>query len=290
MLRPIQTSGNKPPLFFVHGVHGVMPLGPTFARVLGADQPLYIINADGIDGKRPIIDNVPDMAMAYAAEIQQARPTGRVHVAGMCHGGLAAMEVVSRLQAQGREVGPLILADPPAVPRGVGKDFVGDPPPEVTRQLYDRAYQNLAAYFRLPYNDMPFDADEPEQMHLATLAGVGSMVALNRHVPRLFPGPVQLIVSGPRAAAFFHPEMTWHTVLPGPRMVHVLPWEHTDLFRAGREHVALALRFFLEEAAALETVGRSQTESDAPFIERFIRNLNELTAKHAIEPMAGRMS
>ena len=35
MLVPVQTSGEKPPLFFVHGLHGVMPLGRIFANGTG---------------------------------------------------------------------------------------------------------------------------------------------------------------------------------------------------------------------------------------------------------------
>ena len=38
MLVPIQPSGSKPPLFFVHGIHGVMFVGSSFARVLGPEQ------------------------------------------------------------------------------------------------------------------------------------------------------------------------------------------------------------------------------------------------------------
>src|SRR6266567_4038178 len=145
MLQPVQTSGEKPPLFFVHGLHGIMPLGRGFARVLGPDQPVYVINANGIDGKRPVIDNVPEMALAYAEEIQQARPTGRIHVAGMCDGALVAIEVTRRLQESERDMGPVILADPPAVLRAHGREkqfFSSDPTqPDIARQLYNRAQQ-----------------------------------------------------------------------------------------------------------------------------------------------------
>jgi thioesterase domain-containing protein len=53
MLLPIQTSGDEPPLFFVHSLHGVMPLGPSFAAMFGSEQPLCAIHADGIEGRSP---------------------------------------------------------------------------------------------------------------------------------------------------------------------------------------------------------------------------------------------
>src|SRR5262249_15269010 len=47
MLLTIQASGSKRPLFFVHGLHGVMTLGSSLARALGPDQPIYAIHANG---------------------------------------------------------------------------------------------------------------------------------------------------------------------------------------------------------------------------------------------------
>jgi thioesterase domain-containing protein len=286
MLLPVQTSGDKPPLFFVHGLHGVMPLGRTFAEGLGPNQPLYAIHANGIDGRRPVIDNMPDMVRAYADEIQEACPTGRLVIGGMCDGGPTAIEIARELREKGRHVGPVILADPPAIPRVFHKENpLNDPQrPQIAQQLRERLHQQLLAYASRPYNDMPFEADDPKQLELAVLAGVGSLVALSRHVPRPFPGSAQLIVSDRRAGAFFHPEMHWHKLLPGPRMVHVLPWDHIQLFRAGRENVARALKFMLEEAPKLEMLAERQTEPDAPVIERLARAIDDaalqLAANH----------
>src|SRR5215471_10857366 len=98
MLMPIRTSGTKPPLFLVHAVHGDVPLGTIVAHALGPDRPLYGIQATGLDGREPVIDNVPDMVSAYVEQIRGARPTGPVHIGGFCSGGLAAIEVVRALQ------------------------------------------------------------------------------------------------------------------------------------------------------------------------------------------------
>jgi thioesterase domain-containing protein len=64
MLVPIHTSGTRLPLFFIHGVVGIMPLASTLARALGPDQPFYIFHANGVDGRQPIIDNMPDLVRA----------------------------------------------------------------------------------------------------------------------------------------------------------------------------------------------------------------------------------
>ena len=102
MLVPVQLSGTKPPLYFIHGITGVMPLGRFLAQSLGSDQPFYAINANGIDGREITVKDettVKEMAHTYVEEILDTHPSGPVFIAGMCAGGLAALEVARELQA-----------------------------------------------------------------------------------------------------------------------------------------------------------------------------------------------
>src|SRR5947208_14412248 len=108
MLVSIQTSGDKPPFFFIHGIYGVMPLGAIFAQALGPDQPFYAVHANGIDGRKPVIDDFGGMVRAYTAEIEEARPLGPLRIGGMCTGCLLAIEIVRMLQQMDRQTGPVI--------------------------------------------------------------------------------------------------------------------------------------------------------------------------------------
>ena len=262
MLVPVQTSGNKAPLFFVHGLHGVMPLGPTFAEVLGPDQPIYAIHANGVDGRKPVTDTMPDMVLDYVADIEEARPTGPLVVGGMCEGSHAAIEIARALQAKGRQVGPVILADPTPMPTGYVKEYQQSNPrhPLIAAQLYNQARKYVLQHASRPTNDIPFDSRDPKQLHLAVAAGVGSMIALGKHVPVPFSGPVELIVSARRAIGFFHPQMPWHKLLLGPRITHVLPWTHDELFLSGRETVARLIELLLEEAPTLQKLAAGDME------------------------------
>src|SRR5436309_9742935 len=103
MLVPIQTSGDKLPLYFLHGRQGVMPLSRFLAEGLGPDQPLYAIHANGIDGRMPVIDDMRKMVLAYVEQIQCARLSGPLVIGGMCDGSLAAIEVARELQENGRQ-------------------------------------------------------------------------------------------------------------------------------------------------------------------------------------------
>jgi thioesterase domain-containing protein len=262
VLVSLQTSGKSPPLFFVHGANGTMPLGRYLVRRFGPDQPFYAVNASGFYPGEAVIESARDMVQAYVAEIISVRPSGPLIVAGMCLGGLIAIEIVRELQARDRKVGPVILADPPVAPPGLLEQNQRLDPhrPEIARRLYEQQRRILLDHASRSYNDMPFDCNDPEKMHLATLAGVGSLVALCKHVPTPFSGSAVSILSAERAPGFFHPKGPWRTILPGPQTVHVLPWTHTELFRSGLEQFTRIFNFILNEIATSNAPAECQLD------------------------------
>ena len=266
MLVSLHPSGTKPPLYFIHGLTGIMPLGRFFAESLGAEQPLYAINANGIKGNENSIPDeisVKDMARGYVEEILSTNPSGPIFVAGMCAGALAALEVARELQTRGRELGPVILADPPGVPQGLvhQNQSVDSQDPAVTAQLYRRVRGQLLDHASQSYNDVPFAIHDQQELHTATLAGMSALIAFCRHIPTTFSGGATAILSSRRAATFFHPQMHWANLLPKCQ-AHVLPYDHTEIFRSGRHHFIRTLKFVLECATDFEnrdegSVGRS---------------------------------
>jgi len=224
-----------------------MTLGRFLAQSLGSDQPLYAINANAIDRRET---TVKDMAQVYVEEILNTKPSGPVFIAGMCAGGLAALEVARELQNRGRKVGPVILADPPGVPQGLvpQNQTVDAQDPVVASNLYQQVRGQLLDFASQPDNEMPFAVDDEQQVHLATLTGVKSLVAFCRHVPEIFTGTAVAILSPRRAANFFHPQMPWVKILPQPSMVFVLPHNHRELFQSGRHDLSRVLKFILDEA------------------------------------------
>jgi thioesterase domain-containing protein len=251
MLTTVQKTGTGVPLFVVHGVAGIMTLSSTIARALGPDHPFYVFHANGMDGTstQPLINNMPDLVRVYVEAIQNARPSGRVALAGMCEGSLAVMEIATALEWKGRELGPVILLDPQPVPPGYDRRNyeVDVSDPAVARNLIRRAREALLGHAAQPYNDMPFDANDERQLETAAAAAVASLTAFGRHVPQPYSGPTHLILSAERASDFFHPQTPWRDLLRGPRTIHVLPIDHQELFRSGREHFARALKFMVTE-------------------------------------------
>lgn len=110
-LVPIQPNGSKPPLFCIHGAGGNVLNYHKLSHHLGSNQPLYGLQARGLDGQQDFLTSVEDMAACYMKEILELQPEGPYFLGGFSIGGLIAFEVAQRLQAQGQKVALLALFD-----------------------------------------------------------------------------------------------------------------------------------------------------------------------------------
>jgi amino acid adenylation domain-containing protein len=104
---PIQPYGSKAPIFCVHAGHGHVLFYGNLALHLGDDQPLYGIQAKGIDGIDLPFSNMENMAAYYINEIRKIQPEGPYHLAGYCLGGLIIYEMAQQLLNEGNQVGLL---------------------------------------------------------------------------------------------------------------------------------------------------------------------------------------
>ena len=110
-LVPIQPLGSKRPLFFVHGAGGTVIIYRDLVRHLGTDQPVYGLQAQGLDGKQSCLTSVEDMASHYLEAIRTIQPEGPYLLGGLSFGGTVAFEMARQLQAKGEEVALLALLD-----------------------------------------------------------------------------------------------------------------------------------------------------------------------------------
>ncbi|BCA53183.1 putative Multi-domain non-ribosomal peptide synthetase [Nitrospira sp. KM1] len=106
----IQPGGSLPPLFMVPGVGGNVLVFAQLAKFLGIDQPMYGLQARGLDGKEEPFTSVPDMAAHYVSQIRRIQGQGPYHIAGACTGGLIAYEMAQQLLASG-ETARVIMMD-----------------------------------------------------------------------------------------------------------------------------------------------------------------------------------
>ncbi len=109
---PLQESGTRRPIFFVHSGDGEVLAYALLARKLGADQPSYAIRARGIDDGAAAHTSVAEMASDYVEEIRRVQPDGPYVLGGFCLGGAVAFEMAGQLDAAGEQVAAIVLIDP----------------------------------------------------------------------------------------------------------------------------------------------------------------------------------
>ncbi len=110
-LVPIKPTGSHPPLFCVHGIGGEVFTFERLSQYLDAEQPLYGLRAQGLDGKHPPHTSIEEMAADYLQEILQVQPIGPYFLAGFSLGGRIAFEMARQLSQAGQSVALLALLE-----------------------------------------------------------------------------------------------------------------------------------------------------------------------------------
>jgi thioesterase domain-containing protein len=110
-LVPLRPDGFKPPLFCVHPAGGTVFCYMNLARSLAPDQPVYGLQASGLEPDEPLAQSIAQMAEGYLAAIRSVRPHGPYHLLGWSFGGLVAQAIACRLREMGETVALLALLD-----------------------------------------------------------------------------------------------------------------------------------------------------------------------------------
>lgn len=110
-LVPIKPRGSKMPLYIVHGAGLNVLLFKAVAMGLSPDQPVYGLQAKGLNGVDEPFTKIEDMAAHYITAIMRQNPTGPYALAGFSFGGIIAFEMARQLQILGKEVKMLAVFD-----------------------------------------------------------------------------------------------------------------------------------------------------------------------------------
>jgi acyl-CoA synthetase (AMP-forming)/AMP-acid ligase II/thioesterase domain-containing protein/NAD(P)-dependent dehydrogenase (short-subunit alcohol dehydrogenase family)/acyl carrier protein len=111
-LVPLQTTGSRPPLFCLPGAEDAIVFR-ALAAAIDPDQPLYCIQAPGLDGRSPTTPfaSIEEIAAQFVQEICGVQAHGPYFLCGHCLGGFLAYEVAQQLRARSEEVAMLALID-----------------------------------------------------------------------------------------------------------------------------------------------------------------------------------
>ncbi|HEX8417769.1 MAG TPA: thioesterase domain-containing protein, partial [Methylobacterium sp.] len=114
-LVPMQAGrdATRTPLFLCAGMFGNLLNLRHLALLLGADRPIYGLQARGLYGEHAPHETFEEMAQDYCAEIRTVQPHGPYLLGGFSGGGLTAYAMAQRLLTEGEAVALLVLLDTP---------------------------------------------------------------------------------------------------------------------------------------------------------------------------------
>jgi acyl carrier protein len=111
VITALQIEGTQPPFFWLYGGKVV----PTILEHMGANQPVYLLNHQSLDGNRVNHLTVPEMASYYLQNILQIDSEGPYYLGGYSIGGMIIYEIARQLCLQGKKVALLLILDPTAI-------------------------------------------------------------------------------------------------------------------------------------------------------------------------------
>ena len=248
-LLPVKTGGAAAPLFCLHPVLG---LGWGYAgllRHIGAERPLYVLQARGITKAAALPASIAEMAADYLAEIREVQPKGPYHLLGWSFGGLLAHEIARQLRAEGEEVGFLGLMDayPFVVDKGPmdeaaevasAMSFLGYPKdalgevPQTMQALADFICERYAVRSIPAVQDM-------ERKNPALFDNIRKVIENNMRLARRFePGVIDVDITFVRAekgkgadldSILHHQAHAWEAHVDGLIELHAVACHHQDM-------------------------------------------------------------
>ena len=113
---PLKEGRTKPPVLIVHGVGGRASFG-VLAKHIRTENPIYGVQAKGVDGMEKPFGRIEDMAEYYLDALRGLESNGPYILIGYSFGGLIALEMAQRLSERGKQIALLAMLDTYPHPR-----------------------------------------------------------------------------------------------------------------------------------------------------------------------------
>ena len=251
----IRPEGSLPPLFFTHTILGDVVFVRQFLPYLPPEQPLYAIQARGLEGDDPPHTDFEEMASDFVRLIRRVQPAGPYFLAGLCDGSLAAVEMARILRAAGEDVGFVGLIDPRANPVEVPWLYWKNPEAPATRLWRWAVRRGLHLRRRLgPFIGLhpaketverPVQGAEMQRRHLAIR--IGMTKALTGYRPRPYGGAITVFASTDRIGRLRDVKPGWGA-LARQWTLHPIAAAHVDIFAAGLPKLGTRFGQSIDEA------------------------------------------
>jgi acetoacetyl-CoA synthetase len=107
----LKPGNNDPPIFIAHGLGGSVIDFYQLVKYVDSPQPIYGMQARGIDGVDEPFDRIEDLAQFYLNAIKEIQPHGPYYLVGYSLGGLVTLEMAQRLRQDGEQIAMLAMLE-----------------------------------------------------------------------------------------------------------------------------------------------------------------------------------
>jgi amino acid adenylation domain-containing protein len=248
-LVPIKPSGSKMPVYIIHG-SGLNILNfKGIALHVDEEQPVYGLQAKGLDGSDEILSKMEEIAAYYISQVLEHNPDGPYAIAGYSFGGYVGIEMARQLRLMGKEVKMLAMFDTNAETQNEDRNTIQKASAKVTRQfkklswisssLVKRPEATVRYQLKFVYNTIKSAAarfglvakKEPEG-YLLEIKRIGEQhdIAYNNYRLQPFDGTIDLFKAKTRVYFVEDPKfLGWKKIaLKGVR-VHEVPGDHKTM-------------------------------------------------------------
>jgi len=107
----VKPGGSRIPFFCVPPAAGTALHFQDMIKYVNRDQPFYVLESVGLDGKETPHTDLIEMASFYVKEIQSLQPEGPYMIGGRCFGGRVVFEMAQQLTRSGHKVALVAIFD-----------------------------------------------------------------------------------------------------------------------------------------------------------------------------------
>jgi acetoacetyl-CoA synthetase len=260
----LAAGSRSAPVLIAHGVGGRASFSE-LARHLRTDNPVYGIQAKGVDGLEEPLKTIEEMAAYYIGALGELPAQGPCLLIGYSFGGLIALEMAQRLVAQGKPVGLLTLVDTYPHPRYFPLDQrlwldakrVKEHSYDLMRKPFRVAAAEVlrAARRRLRRPDTHSSAPVREGGSRRAFAETtlhvkqSDFLAMKLYRPRFYPGTIKFVRPELNSYLPNDPALIWKNLVKNFD-VETVPGDHLGMIGTHFESLAAVLTRYVEEAAA----------------------------------------
>lgn len=107
----LKSGTAQPPVFLTHGLGGSVMDFYQVVKHTDTPQPVYGMQARGIDGAEEPFERIEDLATYFLEAVRRLQPKGPYFLIGFSLGGLVTLEMAQQLVARGDRVALLAMLD-----------------------------------------------------------------------------------------------------------------------------------------------------------------------------------